>query len=225
MAALNELHTRLTTKIDLREAIISKLLPVMQGQLRTRHESLTSAIGALISEHERITKDPHLTEAGKRDQLAKVATKTANDLAVRGLDSAAGETGTVKTRLEKLLFTPQDPQGDPMMNYLREREIRDMFRGKPQQDIDAAYVQALKRGDEETRRALFNPPGGPLVTPDIRIRVEHEHAKTTNPMEYQKLESVTVLQTVFSALADHTAQALKSMGANLESQGNGGAHV
>lgn len=160
-----------------------------------------------------IQQDPRYTGEGKAQQHATAAQQFTASLAwLWDLPNVLEEASH---RLKNLLTTkPKPPVGNDILAFLREQEIRSAYRGKKQSDIDAAYGQAIARGDEETVRALVLAPGGSLVTPAIQEETERLQAKVTNPAAFQALAELTEIRGLAEELVKQFDAWLRGLGAN-----------
>lgn len=167
----------------------------------------------ISKEEDRIDADAHLTPAGKREALAKIA--QAKVAGLNAITTLRSETQAEAVRRRAHLFEIPKYEGtNDMVDRLDQREIRDAMKGKPQSEIIQAFTDAVKDGRTLAQRALLTGPMGPLLQQDIAQRVLAEHLETTRPAEYRKLESVENLKEHLMSLEQHTTMWLADLGAH-----------
>jgi hypothetical protein len=79
------------------------------------------------------------------------------------------------------------PAGDPILQYLREQEIRSDFRGKDPLQMEIEYHQAQSRGDLLVASAIENSPR-PLIRPEVIAQVREERSRREHPEVIAKLD-------------------------------------
>lgn len=182
--------------------------------LKTLHRALKGlqrVIEEIGQQEGLIGQDPRLTCEGRKECLAMVILEKVRELSWLGI--ILRDADVAYDRLQRLLFTgPKKAEGNEVLAFLRERDIRAKYNGVPQDEIDRAYKQAVKQGDDEVVRALIFAIGGSLVSRSIQEDTEKKHAKAKNPEGFRKLDDLKMLRQEIATLTDQTAQWLRRLG-------------
>jgi hypothetical protein len=105
------------------------------------------------------------------------------------------------------------PNGDPMIVFLREQELRNRI---PKGEATKAYLNALGADDLDTVRAILDAPGKPWITEEIKHRGEEDYAKRTNPVAFAQRESLDYFQDHLHSLIEHVRIWFLALGASPE---------
>lgn len=180
--------------------IVRKVNGVVEG-VETKQDSITSS--------------KVLSDEGKSQAVAELATATASKLGfvervVRQLDDDLRAT-------EATLFTIKAPAtlgADPLLRFLFGKEIRDRYQGLTQNEKDSAFVQATQAGldGDLVLWAIQETPGGPAITKEILVNALEERARHQNPETFAQLAQVTLLHDSLSGLRDTVVDWLKGLG-------------
>lgn len=180
---------------------------------------------AVETEESKIRANPHLTPEGRRAQLKTLADKMGKELAFLRDEVKTANTNLQtmadlllsdegRRQLDRAYDRPLPPiEEDRTLRYLREQEIRAEWRQKPQPERDREYSRALQAGDHEIVRALANAPGTPLVTADLKSRVDLEYAKQRFPVAFSNFTEVKTLRDELQGLELLTDKWLNDLGA------------
>jgi hypothetical protein len=136
-----------------------------------------------------------LAEAAAKE-LAWIGTKVAELL-------------EAKARLRALIFDFMPRlKGNEVVQYWREREMRDSLRGRPQLERDMTFLQAAQRLDGESMRALLDGPGCPWISGEVRSRGEELYASRRNAEAFETLRDLGVYEEHLQGVRDHAARVL-----------------
>lgn len=175
------------------------------------YKKLDPVVARVAADIEAVQKNTSLSNDGQQKAIAALGTKAvpAFEWLARMRDQAiAAYTAMTHTLLDPLTTKPQ---GDPILIFLREQELR---RTIPRDNSDTLFLRALETDDLETCRALLDAPGRSVITDEIQQRGEEEYAKRTNAPVYAKRESKELLRDELMMLAGVIASWLLSLGAD-----------
>ena len=178
--------------------------------------TLKDVVATVRTQEARIGADRNLSDKGKVDTRVAVAVPVIKQVAF--VQKAFTDAQNAEARLRHLLLDPitQRPAGDPVVIFLREKEIRDSIRSLDVNQSTAFFLRALEKDDLETTRALLDSPGPALVAADIRARGEESYARRTNRAAFEKQQALTYLIEYLQSLVVHCAQWLVSLDASAE---------
>ncbi|MBS0165514.1 MAG: hypothetical protein JSR29_05515 [Nitrospira sp.] len=175
-----------------------------------RNEQLTKGLATverLIPKRDAILNDRSLSDDGKRDKIAALATESMSEFA---------HLERVVDRLEKDIDgTPifsVKALADLVLRQLRNQEIRDGLRGLSQNERDTQFLRAAELNQEETLDAMLDSPGGPLVSPDMKRRALDARAQRLHPQAYAQYQQNLLLRDAVKAVLEHVCLCLVSMG-------------
>ena len=165
-------------------------------------EAFQNAIDALDT-------NPAFTAIGRAQQvrtrvvtrLAEVATE--RKARVGGLDTRIADT-------QRAALTPTAPSTeDPVVRFLRHREIRDRFAALTD-GVDKRTVvdRAVREGDTDTLAALAAAPKSfPAVDPAVLTKAREQMAEVANP-ELVRLQALREAHAAVLAVAEQEARAV-----------------
>jgi hypothetical protein len=162
-----------------------------------------------------ISRDSRLSDEGRRLAKAELAQSLIEDM--RWLGNERRKSIEIQTRMRALVldYLERPKDVDPDIAYKREKEIRDDYRARPQQERDLAFMKAAEVRNAEVMRALLTAPGiEPWISEDIHRRGDTVYGRAKNAEIWGRLEDLDVLLDYVGGLADHAALALVSMGAD-----------
>lgn len=162
-------------------------------KLLARQESV---VNDAVAKVKAIQASDALTAKGKFEQSQKIAldAKTTLEAAHREADGYRQHIA----QLEGQLRVRPSSKEDALVQYLRDREIRDYYRQKDPVVVQGTYQSAIAGGHDELAAALENaPPGAELLKPDVKAQGLAARAERQNPEVAAKLKSLrTVLDAV-----------------------------
>ena len=155
-----------------------------------------------------IKADGRLSREGRAEKLRELAAVAAQEFSWIGREIA--QVHEVEGRLKSLaldyLAVPKD--ADKQVQYWREKEARDEFRGRPQHDKNMRFLQAAEAKDHEVMRALQAGPGGPWIQGETLQRAEEMYGQRRDPEAWARLQSLRVYLDHMQGLAAHIGLAL-----------------
>jgi len=161
-----------------------------------------------------IRRDSRLSDAGKAEKGRELAQTATGDF--RWIGREITQTSEAQDRLRALcldyLKAPKD--GDKLLAFLREQEVRQHFRDQPEHERRMAFQQAAERLDGETMRAFQTGPGGPWIAGETLQRAEEIYGQRRNPEAWKNMQSLGVYAEHLNVLAMLIARALLSYGAD-----------
>lgn len=177
----------------------------LEGVRQWLHREFTT----LATKAEKIHADASLSDVGKRQRLADLATKQE----LRFLTTKRTEIQANLERYQGILFTTPKSERDPVLAYLNEQEIRSELKGTSQHERDLAYLNAVQADQHETVRALTAGPRGSLVSAEFQQRIMNEHAQKSQPAVFANYEQAQILKEHLDSLETHATQVLQALGA------------
>jgi hypothetical protein len=177
-------------------------------------DSLGLAVDDFAKQETAIRADIALSERGKIARLVAAAQKKSVELGWWW--KKPGELAAAEERLTNLLYAGNKrPAGDPVLQFLREREIRDALKGKKQSEIDSLYYNAVANRQEETLRAMIDAPGGPMPSDGAQAQVAEQQARSSNPGAFRALGELGDIRVLLDLMVARAAKWLQALGASL----------
>lgn len=135
----------------------------------------------------------HLTKAGKEAKVAELNMEANVAIGEVGKD-VSFEALTEQINRE---MKPSDLKtGDPVMDYLQQKEYRDHLRGLDPLEVQVLYRAATESGDDPLLEAAVEnaPPQMPLVEAEIIDQGKLLRSMRINPALVEKMEDADQLQ-------------------------------
>lgn len=160
-----------------------------------------------------IANNSNLSDVGKRDARSKLALEALQEL--RFLGDKLSQTIEAIDRLKRqsLDYGTRPKGADPLLSYLREREVRDYLCDATFQEREIAFLRAAERLDAETMRAMLDAPGQPWITADMRARGDEAYGERKNPEAWLMIQDLDVLREHVQGIANHAGHVLLTLGA------------
>lgn len=161
-------------------------------------DRIDRVLGVLAAHQERagaIAASTKLTQEGKQDALAKLKRQTKELLSVER--SRGKDYENQIASLEKAMSEKRAPAEDPVLRFLREMEVRALYRGMDPLELRVAYEQAVRDGENPVfQTALENAPV-PLLPAGAILAGKQRRADRLDPETAAKLENLRTVQGVF----------------------------
>lgn len=173
---------------------------------------VTGVVEAVATSEAAIHANKTLSAEGKSRDVALLGTSVLPSLVF--LERVLHHLKEDRREKRASVFTvkpPVDWGNDPMLNYLRGREVRDRFANLTQQEKDVAFLQAVDTDQQETVWAMLEAPA-PMLTADIRIRGLEAHAMQLHPKEFADLKQADTLHENLDSLRNGLALWLRDLG-------------
>lgn len=155
-----------------------------------------------------ILANKHLSDLGRQEEIRKVAIKSAADLGPIRRPIEATKEAMARLRVVTLDYMQPTDGQDRLEALLLSQEIRQEFRGCPQRDKDAAFLQAAERQDRTTMRAFQAAPAGPWITGEILQRAEQVYGERQNPNAWEQMRRLGRLYEHYILLGGMIASSL-----------------
>jgi len=177
-------------------------------QLNQAKEQLTninSAMAEFRTAAAHIRADARLSKEGQAADLGALAQQAADRL------EHVVDLGALDRRIAELgeRLRPQAPDTDPVLQHLREREVRDLLRDKDELEVIGLYEElAVNARDDLSMRAIESAPASfPLISdPAILEGGKRARAERQSPDAAKTLRQLKAMRsTLESAL--NTARA------------------
>lgn len=190
------------------------LLPTWQRAL-----SIGETIATEIAKEEvRLKADERLTEAGRREALAKGA--QGKVAALKAISTLRAEVTAAAQRQRVDVCEVSKYQCadkiEEVYELLLGQEIRTSARGKSQAELIHFFQDAVTNGHVQVQRALLHGPMGPMLPHDLARRMLEAHVEQTQPAKYRRLQSTEALRDHLVSLEQHAAMWFKSLGVDLD---------
>lgn len=201
------------------KALLDRLASIVDDGMRETQLDTLRKVNEILQMHAEqensISVDRRLSEKGQEEKVIELAKSTLAKL--KFLSEREIEADMAYTRLEAVIFTiPKAPEGNEVVQFLREQEIRSFLRGFTPAERMLRYIQAVERDDKDMIRAFRLAPGESLIPNDIRERVDRERHEQTNPSGVTKLSSLDVMRQQLHELNDSLVQWLRGYGAQIK---------
>ncbi len=159
-----------------------------------------------------VLANKRLSDIGRQEEILKVAVEATADLGpIRRPIEATKEA---MQRLRAVVLDYQDlPEGvDKIEALMLSQEVRQEFRGRPQHEKDAAFLQAADRQDRTTMRAFLTAPGGAWIDGEVRQRGDEAYGARRDPAAWAMLQRLERLYEFYVSLGRMIAIALLAYG-------------
>lgn len=166
-------------------------------------------------ERAKILSDQFMTREGKHANLRAVGERAEKEIAqltgsqIEPLRKRAERAGAVLSEPMRHRL----PQGvDPEEAKSLEREVRELIRGRDPQEVERLYLEAARKGDTVTVRAIerlpeaFRPVGEKAVQ-----QARHLYAEARFPAEFQNMNDSASTASQVTWNANRAREALATM--------------
>lgn len=161
--------------------------------------------------HQHIEADARLSAAGKQAKLADLAAKERGEWG--SLETTRGHiTDNLTQRRARLYSLPAMPDGNEVVHYLKQQEVRAAIRALPEGQRKVRMADAVKRGDGLIIRAMLEDPYGELNDRAYFDRLQQEHLERTQPAAFQELRALEELKTHLDVLVQLVDQTFGAAG-------------
>jgi hypothetical protein len=190
--------------------MLDKLIPQLRLQVAKAHKILPEDIAASVekvyndillmrdftmNEFQRIQNEPNLNENDKNIARRKILEKAITKLEmIKSRRSAAN----VIEKLEAKLAEDPEANGDRLLNFLKEREIRDRLAGMTESQILSHFEKSLLEGSNQLLLdAILNaPPGFEMLSPKLLKKLKRVRGKHYYPEAVAQLESMQDMNAI-----------------------------
>lgn len=164
----------------------------------------------LTKQHSAIMRDTNLSREGRERALLALGQAAPKNFRFLGEKLTNAQEARDRWKAACLDYMTR-PKGNEQVQEDREREVRDSYRAKPQQDRDMVFFRAAERLDGETMRGLQGGPGGPWISGEALSRAEQLYAERRNPELYRQWQEIDVLIEHIEGLATFALQVLLTL--------------
>ena len=190
--------------------MLDKIIPKLRLQVAKAHKILPSDIAASIekvyndillmrdftlNEFQRIEDDANLNandrDIARRQVMEKAITK------LEMLKSRRSAADLIE-RLEARLSEDPEANGDRLLKFLKEREVRDRLAGMTESQILSHFEKSLLEGSNQLLLdAILNaPPGFEMLSPKLLKKLKRVRGKHYYPEVVAQLESMQEMNAI-----------------------------
>lgn len=159
-----------------------------------------------------ILANGRLSDVGKREETLQVATAAAGDLGPIRRPIEVTKEAMARFKTIALDYMQLPAGQDRLEALLLSQEIRQEFRGRPQHEKDAVFLQAAERQDRTTMRSFQTAPAGPWITGEMLQRAEQVYGERQNPGAWEQMWRLGRLYEYYVSLGRMVALALLAYG-------------
>lgn len=167
---------------------------LLQG-LSDRIDPVLKIIDDYANQVKAIMSSPDFTEKGKQAQKAQLSRRTKDFLAAERF--RAKDYADQISSLERKVHAKQLPAQDLVLTYLKEREIRDYFKGKDALELRVIYDTAGSEGNDLIQTALENAPI-PLLPSEVTEAGKQARSMRLDPETAARIRDLQTVQRVFA---------------------------
>ena len=190
--------------------MLDNLIPQLRLQVAKAHKILPEDIAASVekvyndillmrdftmNEFERIQADKNLNENDRNIARRQVLEKAITKLEM--LKSRRSAVDLIE-RLEAKLSEDPLANGDRLLRFLKEREIRDRLAGMTESQILSHFEKSLMEGRNQLLLdAILNaPPGFEMLSPELLKKLKRVRGKHYYPEVVAQLESMQNMSAI-----------------------------
>ena len=190
--------------------MLDKLIPKLRLQVAKAHKLLPQDIAASVekvyndillmrdfslNEFQRIQDDENLNENDRNIARRQVLEKAITKLEM--LKSRRSAADLIE-RLEEKLAQDPEANGDRLLKFLKEREIRDRLAGMTESQILSHFEKSLLEGSNQLLLdAILNaPPGFEMLSPKLLKKLKRVRGKHYYPEVVAQLEAMQEMNAI-----------------------------
>jgi hypothetical protein len=190
--------------------MLDKLIPQLRLQVAKAHKILPEDIAASVekvyndillmrdftlNEFQRIRDDKNINENDRNIARRRVLEKAITKLEM--LKSRRSAVDLIE-RLETKLAEDPEADGDRLLKFLKEREIRDRLAGMTESQILSHFEKSLLEGTNQLLLdAILNaPPGFEMLSPKLLKKLKRVRGKHYYPEVVAQLEAMQEMNTI-----------------------------
>ncbi|MDX1708471.1 MAG: hypothetical protein R3274_07715 [Desulfobacterales bacterium] len=190
--------------------MLDNLIPKLRLQVAKAHKLLPEDIAASVekvyndillmrdftmNEFQRIQDDQTLKENDRNIARRQVLEKAITKLEMLKSHRSAAE---LIERLEEKLSQDPEANGDRLLKFLKEREIRDRLAGMTESQILSHFEKSLLEGSNQLLLdAILNaPPGFEMLSPKLLKKLKRVRGKHYYPEIVAQLEGMQEMNAI-----------------------------
>ena len=194
--------------------MLDNVIPQLRLQVAKAHKSLPEDIAASVekvyndillmrdftlNEFKRIQSDKNLNENDRNIARRRVLEKAITKLEM--LKSRRSTADLIEQLEAKLSEDPQ-ANGDRLLRFLKEREVRDRLAGMTESQILSHFEKSLMEGSNQLLLdAILNaPPGFEMLSPKLLQRLKRVRGKHYYPEVVAQLESMQNMSAIIDKM-------------------------
>jgi hypothetical protein len=194
--------------------MLDNVIPQLRLQVAKAHKSLPEDIAASVekvyndillmrdftlNEFERIQADKNLNENDRNIARRQVLEKAITKLEM--LKSSRSAADLIE-RLEAKLSVDPQANGDRLLRFLKEREVRDRLAGMTESQILSHFEKSLMEGSNQLLLdAILNaPPGFEMLSPELLQKLKRVRGKHYYPEVVAQLESMQNMSAIIDKM-------------------------
>ena len=194
--------------------MLDNLIPQLRLQVAKAHKILPEDIAASVekvyndillmrdftlNEFKRIQSDKNLNENDRNIARRRVLEKAITKLEM--LKSRRSTADLIEQLEAKLSEDPQ-ANGDRLLRYLKEREVRDRLAGMTESQIISHFEKSLMEGSNQLLLdAILNaPPGFEMLSPKLLKKLKRVRGKHYYPEVVAQLESMQNMSAIIDKM-------------------------
>jgi hypothetical protein len=194
--------------------MLDNVIPQLRLQVAKAHKSLPEDIAASVekvyndillmrdftlNEFERIQADKNLNENDRNIARRQVLEKAITKLEM--LKSRRSAADLIE-RLEAKLSEDPQANGDRLLRFLKEREVRDRLAGMTESQILSHFEKSLMEGSNQLLLdAILNaPPGFEMLSPELLQKLKRVRGKHYYPEVVAQLESMQNMSAIIDKM-------------------------
>ena len=190
--------------------MLDNLIPKLRLQVAKAHKILPEDIAASVekvyndilmmrdftmNEFQRIQNDQNLKENDRDIARRQILEKAVTKLEMLKSRRSAAE---LIERLEEKLSQDPEANGDRLLKFLKEREIRDRLAGMTESQILSHFEKSLMEGSNQLLLdAILNaPPGFEMLSPQLLKKLKRVRGKHYYPEVVAQLEAMQNMNAI-----------------------------
>ncbi|MGD1971461.1 MAG: hypothetical protein PVH74_04045 [Desulfobacterales bacterium] len=194
--------------------MLDNVIPQLRLQVAKAHKILPEDIAASVekvyndillmrdftlNEFKRIQSDKNLNENDRNIARRRVLEKAITKLEM--LKSRRSTADLIEQLEAKLSEDPQ-ANGDRLLRYLKEREVRDRLAGMTESQIISHFEKSLMEGSNQLLLdAILNaPPGFEMLSPKLLKKLKRVRGKHYYPEVVAQLESMQNMSAIIDKM-------------------------
>lgn len=194
--------------------MLDNVIPQLRLQVAKAHKILPEDIAASVekvyndillmrdftlNEFKRIQSDKNLNENDRNIARRRVLEKAITKLEM--LKSRRSTADLIEQLEAKLSEDPQ-ANGDRLLRYLKEREVRDRLAGMTESQIISHFEKSLMEGSNQLLLdAILNaPPGFEMLSPKLLKKLKRVRGKHYYPEVVAQLESMQDMSAIIDKM-------------------------
>ncbi len=194
--------------------MLDNVIPQLRVQVAKAHKTLPEDIAVSVekvyndillmrdftlNEFERIQTDKNLNENDRNIARRQVLEKAITKLEM--LKSSRSAADLIE-RLEAKLSEDPQANGDRLLRFLKEREVRDRLAGMTESQILSHFEKSLMEGSNQLLLdAILNaPPGFEMLSPKFLNKLKRVRGKHYYPEVVAQLESMQNMSAIIDKM-------------------------